>query len=169
MQRPAKPYIVYSVREFDPLSLRTLNTNVMTSFIDALKAYQEKLDKMTVQEQIKFEMKEAMKCGNTELRDLLRVVMGEFSREGKELTNEQALKVIKKMHSNATELENEYEIAVLARWLPKTLTEEETEMIVEGIVNNKLAEFNMGSIMAEVKKVKGIDMRIASKVVKKLF
>jgi len=141
----------------------------MTSFIDALKAYNEKLSKMKVQDQITFEMKQAMKNKNPKLRDLLRVVMGEFEREGKDLTDEQALKVIKKMHKDATLMENEYEIAVLSRWLPKTLSEEDIQTLVEGMANSKLVTFNMGSIMAELKKVEGMDMKIASKLVKKLF
>jgi len=146
----------------------------MTSFIDALKAYHEKLAEMSIQEQIVFEMKTAMKMGYTKSRDFLRVVMAEFARKGKELNDEQALAVIKKMHKDATLMENDYEITILERWLPKTLTEEETEYIVEVIIlENKLCGLEMmGKAMGLIKqheKSSQLDMKLASKLAKKIL
>ena len=60
-----------------------------------------KMDGMSIQKQVEFHMKLAMKLKQKKIRDLLRVVMGEFAREGKEITDEQALKIIKKMYDNA--------------------------------------------------------------------
>ena len=143
----------------------------MTSFIDALNAYNEKLSKMPVQKQIEFEMKQAMKNKNPKLRDILRVVMGEFAREGKELTDEQALKVIKIMHGNAKELENYYEITVLGRWLPTMLESTQIKVLVAGIIlNNGYSGMqDMGKVMAELKKIDGVDMKIAGQLAKELL
>ena len=149
----------------------------MTSFIDALKAYNEKLSKMPVQDQIKFEMKASMKNGNTKHRDLMRVVMGEFAtvnKTSREVTDEQALKVIKKMHSNAIEMENKYEIAVLERWIPKMLTEEELREEVEALIleNNlySMEKFGqtMGLLQKHPKKAQ-IDMKLASQFAKEIL
>ena len=52
---------------------------------------------MTVQEHIVNDMKIAMREKNVEVRDLLRVVIGEFNREGKEVSDERATAVIKRM------------------------------------------------------------------------
>ena len=100
----------------------------MTSFIDAMKAYKEKLDAMTIQDQFAFEMKACMKNGNHKLRDFHRVVMAEFLRVDKKfisvdkkISDEQALKVIKTMHDNAVELGNDFEETVLERWMPEDL------------------------------------------------
>ena len=144
----------------------------MTSFIDALKAYNEKLAEMPVQEQIVFEMKQCMKNNaNPKLRDFLRVVMGEFAREGKELTDEQALTVIKKMHKDAVLMENDYEEKVLARWLPAALEPTQIKVLVAGIINKNgySGMQDMGKVMAELKKTAGVDMKLAGQLAKELL
>lgn len=143
----------------------------MTSFIDALQAYNEKLKALPVQKQVETEMKEAMRLGNKEKRDLLRVVMGEFSREGKELSDEQALKVIKKMHSNAVNLGNEWEKMVLEFWVPKVLTEDATKRLIERVIYNGgfSGMQDIGKIMGVLKTQEGVDMKLASKLVKEML
>ena len=144
----------------------------MTSFIDALKAYNEKLAEMPVQEQIVFEMKQCMKNNaNPKLRDFLRVVMGELAREGKELTDEESLTVIKKMHKDATLMENEYEIIVLERWLPAALEPTQIKVLVAGIINKNgySGMQDMGKVMAELKKTAGVDMKLAGQLAKELL
>ena len=125
---------------------------------------------MPIQEQIVFEMKQCMKNNaNPKLRDFLRVVMGEFAREGKELTDEQALAVMKKMKKNAIELEDEYEIAVLTRWVPEELGQKQTEILVAGVINsNKYSGMkDMGKVMAELKHIKNLDMKLAGELARK--
>jgi len=124
-----------------------------------------------VQKEIQDAMKVAMKSKDIEKRDFLRVVMGEFTRVGKELTDEQALKVIKKMHGNAIELGNEYEVSVLDQWVPKNLSEEDlTKLIANIIADNEYTEMSdLGKIMQELKKHSGVDMKFASKYAKELI
>jgi len=143
----------------------------MTSFIDAINAHNERMIKMTVQDQVVFMMKEAMKSGDTALRDLMRVVMGEFSREGKVLADEQALKVIKKMHENAVELGNKYEEKILVQWVPAELGPTQTKVLVAGIINKNgySGIQDMGKIMGELKKTSGVNMKLAGQMAKELL
>jgi uncharacterized protein YqeY len=152
-------------------TFRTLKKNDMTSFIDALNVHNEKISEMTIQNQINFEMKQSMKSGDTASRDFLRVVMGEFGRVGKVLNDDQALKVIKKMHSNAVELGDDYEEKVLERWLPKTLDEIAlTQLIGNIIADNEWTEMSdLGKIMQELKKTSGVDMKTASKFAREMI
>ncbi len=139
-------------------------------YAQSVKAYEEKLSKMLIQDQIGFEMKISMKNGNPKLRDLMRVVMGEFAtvnKNSRDVTDEQALKVIKKMHSNAIEMNNDYEVAVLERWVPKELGEEETikvirEIIVTGGYNSMK---DIGKIMSALKEHR-VNMKIAGGIVR---
>jgi len=129
---------------------------------------------MKIQEQIKEEMKSSMKARNTEKTSLMRVVLGEFSREGKELTDIQALKVIKKMRDNAIELKNEFEEDELNKYLPKMIEPKELRKMIEYIIELKELKGmqSMGIIMSELSKSKEsylIDKKSASEIVKELL
>ena len=129
---------------------------------------------MTLQENIRNIMKTAMKDGDTELRDFLRVVLGEFSRIEKEITDEQALKIIKKLYDNAVELNNEFEQIVLIGWVPIMLNETELKNEIEVlIIENNLFGLDMtgktmGLLQSHPKK-NMMDMKIASKLVKEIL
>ncbi len=60
------------------------------------------------------------------------------------------------------------EIDLLKGMLPETMSEEEISGTVIAIIA-KFENPNMGQIMGELKKVEGIDMKIASKYVKELL
>ena len=64
---------------------------------------------MTIQQEIKDQLKVSMKNRTTELTGILRVTLSEFDRIGKEVTDEQALKVIKKLNQNAIDQNNKHE------------------------------------------------------------
>lgn len=100
--------------------------------------------------------------------------MGEFAREGRELTDEQALKVIKKMHGNAIEMKNDYEVAVLERWVPTMLTDEELRDEVEALIvgNNLYSMEKFGQTMGLLQKHPKrsmMDMKIASQFAKEIL
>lgn len=146
----------------------------MEKFVGGLEEYNEKLEKLGVQKQVEMEMKESMKLGNKEKRDFLRVVMGEFAREGKELTDKQALEVIKKMYKNATELQNDYEKLVLEYWVPTMLTDEELRDEVEALIvgNNLYSMEKFGQTMGLLQKHPKrsmMDMKIASQFAKEIL
>ena len=129
---------------------------------------------MRIQEQIKQELRASMVGGNKELTSLLRVVLGEFSREGKELTDEQALKVIKKMRDNAVELKNKFEEIELNRYLPSMLELKELREMIKYIIEvNELSGMqNMGRVMGELSRSKEssrIDKQTASQIVRELL
>jgi len=129
---------------------------------------------MSLQTQIKEDMVNAMKNRDTDTVSLLRVVAGEFGRIGKELSDEEALKVLKKMSENATELGNQGEVDILDKYLPKMLGETQIRVIVAGII-----QANGFSVMPDMGKAMGIiknhpmsaqiDGKIASGIVKEIL
>jgi len=129
---------------------------------------------MSLQTQIKEDMVAAMKARNTEVVSLLRVVAGEFGRVGKELSDEEALKVLRKMSENATELGNQGEVDILDKYLPKMLGELQIKTIVGGIISaNKFTGMpDMGKAMGIIKNhpmSAQIDGKIASQIARELL
>jgi len=132
---------------------------------------------MGLQTQINEDMLIAMKARETEKLSLLRVVSGEFSREmktKKELSDEEALKVLRKMSENAKMLNNQNEIDILEKYLPKMLGENQIRIIIAGIILkqgfSQISE--MGKVMTEIKKhptAMLIDGKIASSVAKEIL
>lgn len=108
---------------------------------------------MNLQERIKSDLKTAMKEKNEEVKSLLRVVIGEFNREGKELDDIQAEKVLRKMVKSLTEVKTEEakkEIEILEKYLPKLMTEDEIYAVVDKLISDGIN--NVGQIMQEFNK-----------------
>jgi hypothetical protein len=124
-----------------------------------------------VQKDVQYAMKFAMKNKDAKKRDFLRVVLGEFTRISKDVTDQEALDIINKMHKNAKELKNDYEMKVLSEWMPKQLSEEELTRIIANIIaDNEYTEMSdLGKIMQGLKKHSGVDMKFASKCAKELI
>jgi uncharacterized protein YqeY len=97
---------------------------------------------MTIQEQIKKDLMQAMKAKDEDTKSALRIVMGEFGRgEKKELSDDDAVKVLKKLIKSERETleqsgkqgSNRY-IDILESYLPKMATDEDiTRWISENI------------------------------------
>jgi len=124
---------------------------------------------------IKIDTIDAMKEKNTEKRDILRVVTGEFDRErgrkGRELTEKEEMQIIRKMHSNAEELKNDKEAEILSAYLPQMLEPRDIRIIVKNIiVHNEFTGIqDMGKVMAQLKnnaEAALIDMSTASQITK---
>ena len=132
---------------------------------------------MTLQEQIRTDMLNAMKNRNQEVLDLLRVVAGEFGRTmngGKQLSDDEAIKVIRKMSENAKELGNDVEVQILDKYLPQMLGELQIKTIIGGIIqtNGFSGMQDMGKVMSEIKKLPmsaQIDGKISSRITKELL
>lgn len=130
---------------------------------------------MKLQEQINADLKTAMLQKNEEVKSLLRVVIGEMNREGKELSDDRVLSIIKKMIENAKLIKTaaaESEIKILEKYLPKQLTEQELVAAINSIVTtNSYSLKDMGKIMGELKDKypNQYDGRVASNIVKNLF
>jgi len=119
-------------------------------------------------------MVNAMKARETEKLSILRVVTGEFGRIGKDLTDEEVLKVLRKMAENANDLGNDEEFKILDSYLPKMLEPKEIKVIVKNIIefNNFTSIKEMGQVMGKIKQNKEsqlIDMRAASILVRELL
>ena len=129
---------------------------------------------MNLQEQIRLDMVSAMKNRDSETLSLLRVVAGEFGRVGKDLTDEQVTKVLKKMVENAKEMGNLNEVKILDKYLPQMLGDGQVKIIIAKIINeNGFSGIkDMGKVMAEIKKLPNsslIDGKMASNVVKEIL
>jgi len=131
---------------------------------------------MSLQSQIREDMLAAMKNRDTETVSLLRVVAGEFGRVGKDLNDKEALKVLRKMSENATELGNLNEVEILDKYIPKVvmLGEYQIRTIVGGIIqkNQYCSMQDMGKVMGTLKSHPmsvQIDNKLASVITKELL
>jgi uncharacterized protein YqeY len=126
---------------------------------------------MNLQEKIKGDLKVAMKESNKEAKDIIRVVIGEFNRVGKEVSDQEATAIIKKMVANANEMNNTAEADFLSKYLPKQLSEHDLRNIIQGILSS---EHNISS-MRDIGRIMGIlqkeyagmyDGKLASTIIK---
>jgi uncharacterized protein YqeY len=129
---------------------------------------------MTLQEQIQADLKTAMLNKDENKRNLIRVILAEFPRVSKikELTDDQVVKVLKKMLENAKEMSNQVEIDILETYLPKELTKEElTTLIQKIIVDNGIVSIKeMGKVMGVLKTSGALyDGKVASEIIKTLL
>ena len=132
---------------------------------------------MTVQEKIRDDMVNAMKTRDKETVSLLRVVAGEFGRAmkgPKQLSDVDALKVIRKMSDNAKELDNFDEVAILDIYLPEMFTETTIRSMITKIIqtNSYSGMRDMGKVMGAIKTSSDaalIDGTVASKITKELL
>ena len=132
---------------------------------------------MSLQSKLREDMVTAMKAGDTETRDLIRVAAGEFGREmnnGIELSDNRVLAILKKMKQDATDLGNLGEVEILDRYLPQMLGEKQIETIVAGIIsaNSYSSMQDMGKVMGVIKNLAAapqIDGKISSRIVKDLL
>lgn len=113
---------------------------------------------MKLQELIKSDLVKAMKARDEDAKETLRVILGEFGRQGKkELSDEDVVKVLQKLVKSEKETlekkgqaEDSVFIQIIEQYLPKAATENEVlEWIRENIdlseYKNKMQA--MGPIM----------------------
>jgi uncharacterized protein len=98
---------------------------------------------MSIQEQIKKDLMQAMKDKDEEKKATLRVIMGEFGRgEKKELTDDEAVKVLKKLVKSERETleqtgkqgDNRY-IEIIESYLPKMATDDEIRQWISASID----------------------------------
>ena len=127
---------------------------------------------MKLQEQIQADLKTAMLNKDENKKNLIRVILGEFSRVGKELTDEQVIKILKKMLENAKEMSNQVEIDILETYLPKELSKEKlTALILKIIIDNGITSIKeMGKVMSGLKATGALyDGKVASEIIKTIL
>lgn len=131
---------------------------------------------MTLQEQLRVDLKNAMKAKDTERTGAIRILMGEFGRQReKELSDEQVIGIIKKLIKSERELltaqgkgESEF-MRIMEDYLPKQATEEEIAEWIKANLN--LAEF--GNKMQAMKPIMqhfgaSVDGNVVKKVLQAL-
>lgn len=140
---------------------------------------------MSLRQTIEADLKKAMLAKDEVAKDALRMAKADLlNREvelGRDLTDEEATAVLQKNVKSRRDAiqqfreggrmeavaEEEQQLAVLERYLPKTLSEDETREAVKAIASELglSTKKDMGRLMKELKsRHAGVDGRIASKV-----
>jgi len=126
-----------------------------------------------LQEQISIDLRTAMKNKDENVKSLLRVVIGEFSREGKELSDEQVIKIVKKMKENAIEMNNQVEVDILDKYIPQMISRDELYGAIFSLVklNNITDMKGLGKVMGGLKTQYGsrYDGKVASELFKSII
>ena len=132
---------------------------------------------MSLQSKIREDMVTAMKTGDNEVRDFLRVVAGEFGRimeNGIQLSDDQVIVILKRMKKDAITMENHNEVLILEKYLPSMLGEKQIETIAAGIIqkNQYSGMQDMGKVMSTLKThpmATFIDGKVSSGIVRTLL
>lgn len=130
---------------------------------------------MTLQEQIQKDLNEAIKARFSETKDLLKVILSEITRgAAKTATDEEVLKIIKKLKESAVVCGNESEIAILDKYLPAMMSETGIKDYVGLIIATEHLSGmkDMGKVMAHIRTgglAQSIDNNLASKYAKELL
>ena len=139
-------------------------------------------------EKIDLDLKEALKSGDKFTLSVLRMLKSEFiveSRKGSlhELTDEDALRIIKKQvktrkdsieeykkyNKLGTVKELEHEIEILNKYLPQEMSEEEIKKVIDLVFEEvkPTSMKDMGNLMKIISsKITNADMSLVSKIVK---
>lgn len=127
----------------------------------------------SLQAKIKNDLKEAMIASDNTRKNLLRVVIGEFNRLGKDINDDLAVKEIKKMYNNAKELGNDSEAKILEAYIPQELSENQLRDIITDVINSKNVTDTkgIGIIMGELRSEypNQYDGKLAAKIVKQVL
>ncbi|BBO72873.1 aspartyl-tRNA amidotransferase subunit B [Desulfosarcina widdelii] len=114
---------------------------------------------MTLQDQLKADLKAAMKAKDTARKDAIRVVMGEMARsDKKEFSDDEIVRILKKLIKSEKEMlekssqgDSSAFIDIIEAYLPQMATQEEIRSWIEANIDfsaykNKMQA--MGAIMA---------------------
>ena len=122
-----------------------------------------------LQEKIKQDLKKAILNRDLGKKEILRVLLGELDRYGKVIDDNVTLTVIKKMHQNAKDMNENTEAVILNEYLPKMLNNDELYILIEDLIDKGIN--NIGAIMKELKSnYNGLyDGKRASEIIKELL
>jgi len=130
---------------------------------------------MTLQQNIINNLYVATTDRDIPTRELLKVVVAEMARgKNKEISDEEAVRIIRKFKANAIECGNLDELPILEVYLPKMLS----EASIRAIMNTIIFEYayvgppNMGKVMQHVnshRQADQIDKKIASTIAKEML
>lgn len=108
---------------------------------------------MKIQKKLQLDAAKAMKDRNKDKLVLLRTVLGELDRIGKEVSDTDADKVIRSMWITASETENTFESEILEPYLLPRMSDEEIDISVRAIVTMGAYKTlkDLGNVMREFK------------------
>jgi uncharacterized protein YqeY len=139
---------------------------------------------MTLQEQINANLKNAMLTNNTDVKAILRVLIGELNQKGKEHADTVVVAQVKKLIESAKVIIASpdaggdrvatavSEISILEAYLPKQLTEEDLRNSILSVVTaNSYTVKDMGKVMSYLKEnfAGQYDGKLASVIVKEVL
>lgn len=117
---------------------------------------------------IKNDLVQAIK-NRSEQKEYIKVVIAEFDRIGKDLSDEECLKILKRMKKDSELMKNQEEIDYLDKYLPTLMSEDQIRHIIG------IARFNGNPTVADIMKTfnttyKGqADNSLVSKIAKELL
>jgi uncharacterized protein YqeY len=108
---------------------------------------------MRTQKRLQDDAKIALKKREKEKVLLLRTVLGELDRLGRDLDDNAVDKVVRAMWTTASELDNEFESDILEPYLLKRMSDDEIDFSVRAIVTMGAYKTmkDLGSVMREFK------------------
>lgn len=109
---------------------------------------------MSLQKIIEFDFKQALKDKNAAKRDLLGVLITEFTKKGKEASDEEVVRCIKKQIESAKLCNTLEEIPLLEVYLPREISDEELIAKLAEVKKNGLP---FGDQMKLAKEILGSD------------
>jgi len=125
---------------------------------------------MTLQEKINANLKSAMLSKNEFEKSILRVLIGEFNRIDKTVSDEKAMSIIKKMIENAKIVGNTFEVTYLEKYLPQQLSVDDLNKLVSQLIEDKKYSSlkDMGKVMNDLKAEYAgqYDGKLASEIIK---
>ena len=124
-----------------------------------------------IQEKINADIRTAIMEKDTVKKDLLRVVLAEICRYNKNVSDEEAIKIIKKCIENAKLCNTLNEIPILQSYLPvEKIDDEIIGMLVPVYAGRGIDKNNIGELMKVAKEVLGKDFdgKRVSAILKKI-
>lgn len=112
----------------------------------------------------------AFKNGDITRKDLLRSVLGECDRVGRDLDDTGCIRIIRGMVKNARQMHNKDEELILSSYLPVMITGEKLSEIIDVLLLNS-PTFGIGDVMRHLKDVYGesVDLGYASRHLKNVL
>ena len=110
-----------------------------------------------IQEKISADIRTAIIEKDTVKKDLLRVVLAEICRYNKVVSDEEAIKIIKKCIENAKLCNTLFEIPILQSYLPTEISDEELTEKLTKMVSEYSVVKNTGEKMKDAKILLGKD------------
>jgi len=138
---------------------------------------------MTLQEQINAHLKNAILTENTDVKSILRVLIGELNQKGKVHSDVVVVAAVKKLIESAKIIIASpdagdriasalKEISILETYLPKQLSEEALRSSIKGVISlNSYTVKDMGKVMSFLKDnyAGQYDGKLASVIVKEIL